>query len=158
MKIERFRIQGFKSITDITVDGLSDINVFFGLNDVGKSNIFQALDMLYGLLKSKQWFDNTPVPEEYSLEQLEQSFGQALFQAGGNNVIQIEMDLLLESTIENSPRIAHLSARLQLRHNNIINIEFGVSTSVKQDDDNPIPIADVIPRLNIISANRILIE
>ncbi len=36
MKIERFRIQGFKSITDVTVEGLSDINVFYGLNDVGK--------------------------------------------------------------------------------------------------------------------------
>lgn len=28
MRIERFQIQGFKSIADITVEGLSDINIF----------------------------------------------------------------------------------------------------------------------------------
>ena len=50
MRIERFRIQGFKSIVDLTVDGLSDINVFFGLNDVGKSNIFEALKLWQKLL------------------------------------------------------------------------------------------------------------
>lgn len=51
MRIERLQIQGFKSIADITVEGLSDINIFFGLNNVGKSNIFQALDLWYWLLQ-----------------------------------------------------------------------------------------------------------
>lgn len=54
MRIERFRIQGYKSIVDLTVDltldGLADINVFFGLNDVGKSNILEALKLWWELL------------------------------------------------------------------------------------------------------------
>ena len=45
MQIERFHIQGFKSIADVEVDRLSDVNVFYGLNDTGRSNIFQALGL-----------------------------------------------------------------------------------------------------------------
>ena len=43
MKIERFRVQNYKNLKDVTVEGLSDINVFFGQNSVGKSNTFEAL-------------------------------------------------------------------------------------------------------------------
>jgi len=103
MKIKKFRIQGFKSITDITVEGLSDINVFFGLNDVGKSNIFQALDMMFVLISRElsrlSSTDNSAIDEipfTNSVDELENSFGKFLFQAGGNNEIQIEAEVLTE--------------------------------------------------------------
>lgn len=45
MKIEQFRIKDFKSIKELVIDDLNAINVFYGLNDAGKSNIFQALQL-----------------------------------------------------------------------------------------------------------------
>ncbi len=50
MFIEYLRVQGFKSLADVELDGLAKINVFHGLNDVGKSNILEAIDLLCRLL------------------------------------------------------------------------------------------------------------
>ncbi|MDM8532096.1 AAA family ATPase [Anaerolineales bacterium HSG25] len=47
MQIDSFCIEGFKSLYNVQVKNLSDINVFYGLNDTGKSNIFQALSLWY---------------------------------------------------------------------------------------------------------------
>ena len=45
--IKRIEIKHFRSIHDIVIDGLSDINVFSGLNDVGKSNVMKALNLFF---------------------------------------------------------------------------------------------------------------
>lgn len=45
--IESIRIQGFKSLQDIELRDLAPVNVFHGANDVGKSNILQALDLFF---------------------------------------------------------------------------------------------------------------
>jgi len=52
MKIERFRVQNYKNLKDVTIEGLSDINVFFGQNNVGKSNTFEALAFALWLLNA----------------------------------------------------------------------------------------------------------
>lgn len=44
MTILRIRIKGFKSLEDITLDGLSSYSVFAGPNGAGKSNWVDALD------------------------------------------------------------------------------------------------------------------
>jgi predicted ATP-dependent endonuclease of OLD family len=50
MFIERLRVKGYKSLEDVTLADLSSINIFHGLNDVGKSNILEALDLFFQLL------------------------------------------------------------------------------------------------------------
>lgn len=50
MFIESLRVQGFKSLADVTLTDLRAVNVFHGLNDVGKSNILQAIDLFFQLL------------------------------------------------------------------------------------------------------------
>ncbi len=45
MFLESFQVQGFKSLADVTLTDLSMINVFHGLNDTGKSNLLEALDL-----------------------------------------------------------------------------------------------------------------
>lgn len=87
MRIERFHIQGFKSIADIEVEGLSDINVFYGLNDVGKSNIFQAL-ALWGRWPTER--------AEMQLERLAREFGPSLFRLGGDDKIRLTVDIVLD--------------------------------------------------------------
>lgn len=48
MKILSARIQNYRSIQDLSLDFSGRINVFVGANNVGKSNIFSALEWLVG--------------------------------------------------------------------------------------------------------------
>lgn len=91
MRLSKFRIQGFKSIDDVSVDGLSDINIFFGLNDVGKSNTFEAIELWHKLLLM-----SASVNESMSIKEFERNFGANLFQLGGRKNIEINVDLLLD--------------------------------------------------------------
>ena len=45
--IQSIEIEHFRSIYNLRVDNLSDINVFSGLNDVGKSNVIKALNLFF---------------------------------------------------------------------------------------------------------------
>jgi hypothetical protein len=87
MRITRYRIQGFKNIVDITVEGLSDINVFFGLNDVGKSNIFEALALWQRLFELQE--------SSLDVKDFERSNGANLFSLDGSGVFTVELDYVV---------------------------------------------------------------
>jgi predicted ATPase len=90
MRIERFRIQGYKSIVDLTVDGLSDINVFFGLNSVGKSNIFEALQ-LWHRFAGENTGRTSISPDKPLYSELVDKF-----QLDGNGIITIDVEFTVE--------------------------------------------------------------
>ena len=92
MRIERFRIQGFKSLADVTVEGLSDINVFFGLNDVGKSNIFEALALWQWCLTKLSQLSDVIDPQTFA-----ECFGDSVFQLAGQREIVIEVEIISNS-------------------------------------------------------------
>jgi hypothetical protein len=111
MRIERFHIQGFKSIADVEVEGLSDINVFYGLNDVGKSNIFQALALWRWALGGPSKAQSEQPEREFDLElrhrrpriipiaewkQFGEEFGSPLLRLGGNNRIWLKVEVILD--------------------------------------------------------------
>ncbi len=50
MFIEYLRITGYKSLKDVALTDLGPINVFHGHNDVGKSNVLEAIDLFLQLL------------------------------------------------------------------------------------------------------------
>jgi len=54
MKIESFIIRNFRSIKDLQLRNLDAINVFFGKNNVGKSNILRALHLAFYCLRSSE--------------------------------------------------------------------------------------------------------
>ncbi len=93
MKLVRFSIQGFKNIADIHVDDLSDINVFFGLNDVGKSNIFEALSLWRRFLAASR----SPRSEQ-PVEDFARAFGAHLFSLGGVAELGMDVDLIIDSS------------------------------------------------------------
>lgn len=105
MRITRFRIQGFKSIDDVTVDGLSDINVFFGRNDVGKSNIIEALELWHRLLSMSGSVNEIQVAQDF-----EQRFGTELFQLDGDDQIIINVDMVFEQLVLPVPNWARIDA------------------------------------------------
>lgn len=45
--IQKIEIKHFRSIYRTTIDNVSDVNVFSGLNDVGKSNVIKALNLFF---------------------------------------------------------------------------------------------------------------
>lgn len=56
MRIESFTIKNYRSIKELKIDNLMSINVFFGKNNVGKSNILRALHLAFYCLRTPQIF------------------------------------------------------------------------------------------------------
>lgn len=51
MQIERFEVKGFKNLRQsVVLDHLAGVNVIHGENNVGKSNLLQAMDLFFWLL------------------------------------------------------------------------------------------------------------
>lgn len=63
MKINRIRIQNYKSIKDINITLSDKVNVFIGENSVGKSNIFAAMEWILGPVYPS--FNNFPKEDYY---------------------------------------------------------------------------------------------
>ena len=53
MKFENIRIKNFRNFEDVTID-ISNKNIFFGLNDVGKTNFLYALRYVFDKNLRKQ--------------------------------------------------------------------------------------------------------
>ena len=85
MRIESFHIKGYKSLADVRVEGLSDINVFYGLNNVGKSNIFQALEL---------WSKFAKFPKE----NLDKELSSFKFKLGGTSSIHLSGEVVFEQS------------------------------------------------------------
>jgi len=47
MKISQVKITNFRSYKDETAIDLNDLTVFVGKNDVGKSTVFEAIDVFF---------------------------------------------------------------------------------------------------------------
>lgn len=43
--IKKIEITNFRSLTSVTLNDVADMNVVFGENDVGKSNVLRALNL-----------------------------------------------------------------------------------------------------------------
>jgi len=56
MKIEAFTIKNYRSIKELKIENLNPVNVFFGKNNVGKSNILRGLHLAFFYLKSDEMF------------------------------------------------------------------------------------------------------
>jgi len=50
MKLTRFTVQGYRSLRDVTLDGLGDFNIFYGPNGSGKSNVLDALQTFFCIM------------------------------------------------------------------------------------------------------------
>ena len=56
MKIGAFTIKNYRSIKELKIENLNPVNVFFGKNNVGKSNILRGLHLAFFCLKSDEMF------------------------------------------------------------------------------------------------------
>ena len=56
MRIEAFTIRNYRSIQELEIENLNPVNVFFGKNNVGKSNILRGLHLAFFCLKNDKIF------------------------------------------------------------------------------------------------------
>lgn len=56
MKIKSFTIKNYRSIRSLKIDNLNPINVFFGKNNVGKSNILRGLHLAFYSLRNNEMY------------------------------------------------------------------------------------------------------
>lgn len=47
MKIKELQIKRYKSLLDLSLDGIGDLTIFIGKNSSGKSNIVEALIFVF---------------------------------------------------------------------------------------------------------------
>ncbi len=52
--LTEFHVSGYKSLYDCTITDLQPINVFHGENNVGKSNVLEALDLFCRALRGQR--------------------------------------------------------------------------------------------------------
>ncbi len=63
MMLTKFQVSGYKSLYDCTISDLLPINVFHGDNNVGKSNILEALEIFFRALT--RWKGTVNVPGSF---------------------------------------------------------------------------------------------
>lgn len=170
MRITRFQIQGFKSIADVSVDNLADINVLFGLNDVGKSNIFEALALWHQLLSTSRT-PNHKIPHGDFVR----NFGAGLFSLDGPNEFSLLVQFAIDSSdLEHERIYPDISTMLGLRttHANMSSIDLisqvrvvlegnyvSLTSAARWDDGtnvelHPKDLAQSISSIHIIPAER----
>ena len=84
MKINHLRIKNFRSLKDVELDELNNLNIFVGKNSSGKSNLVEALCLFFNDfsvvggntagLNDYHWFDRrtkNPIEFEMSIEMLD---------------------------------------------------------------------------------------
>ena len=53
MRLVRFAVRGFKNlVNEVVLDELGPFEVLHGENNVGKSNLLQAIDLFFALMES----------------------------------------------------------------------------------------------------------
>ena len=95
MFIKHSSVQGFKSLADVKLADLAAVNILHGFNDVGKSNILQAIDLYLRLLPQAIRSLNEP-EDTLSLKPSDlQPHKEAIFRQPGQQEIVWQADLQL---------------------------------------------------------------
>src|SRR5580700_4450980 len=98
MIIKKFWAKGYRSLRDVTLDGLGKFNVFYGPNGSGKSNLLDALHALFSVMPLAVDTAHGPEDERISPREAGRSAGPCIqeedFFARGD--MQIELGAVIE--------------------------------------------------------------
>ena len=127
MQLKRFSVKGFKNFRqEVVLENMGDICVIHGENNVGKSNVLEAMRLLFVLF---------PIPNSNAIDNLlkQNSFNRReIFTFGLNNPIDISVTLDCE---KNTDVTLDISIPIQnddgseFRHNFNNNFQSGIQTS-----------------------------
>lgn len=54
MQIQKASIRGFRSLWDVSISDLGGVNILYGDNNCGKSNVLGALQLLFRVEKAEE--------------------------------------------------------------------------------------------------------
>jgi len=90
--IKEIEVSGYKSLKQISLKDLQKVNVFYGENNTGKSNILKAIELFFDTLKIKE---KTTVPRSTSLtDEVKQLF------YNDENEMVIALNIVLDDIIK----------------------------------------------------------
>lgn len=121
MQLLEFEVHGFKSLYDCKLTDLQSINVFHGENNVGKSNLLEAMELFFRILSL---FDEQGVSSSHSFSgsAFQKHFGLAedIFSWDGDRIITLRGRMLLDLDLhrvhleEDAHRISQLEIVLRI--------------------------------------------
>ena len=99
MRLLDFRVQGFKSLYDCHLTDLQPINVFHGENNVGKSNLLEAMELFFRIISRPPL--RAQAATEMSLSEFQQRFGcgSEIFSWDGDNTMVLHGRFQIAETL-----------------------------------------------------------
>ena len=142
MRIEHFRVQGFKNLTEpLVMDNLRAYNVIHGVNNIGKSNLLEAMSLLMQPSKTLSK-DATPLTGDSKLEI--EAWIPGLFPE-----VSIEIRKELRELIDTLPEAVEQSVTfIQYRRRKALNVQTGKWILL---DENPFTEG---PRISTLLGSR----
>ena len=69
MRLSSFKVRGFKNLTqEVVLDELGPVNVLHGPNNVGKSNVLQAMQLFFRLVRRGGSLVDVPLPDPVPID------------------------------------------------------------------------------------------
>jgi len=90
MKINKFYIDNFRSLVDFNVDGFDTTTIFYGENNAGKSNVLEALEIIF---KRKRLFQDGDFTSHIN-------FYQGIIEGFSNNFYNNIQDSIIKFFVE----------------------------------------------------------
>lgn len=145
MRIKRFAVSGFKNFTqEVVLDDMGEICVIHGENNVGKSNLLEAMQLFFKLLskrgRSEQFAEvlsslGFKLPYIFNLTQLGPIVLQAVFSLSPieikNRAGELSFKRLLRLLEPSETQLHEVSVKIKINHNQIeTDINFQLENSL----------------------------
>src|SRR5262249_37486350 len=96
MRLNSFTVEGFKNFTaPVTFGPLGDLNAVHGPNNIGKSNLIQAIDLFFGLLATGSQVSKDQFVTLDAAEHVRGYPFSEVFTAGSPTPIRLQADISL---------------------------------------------------------------
>src|SRR5437764_334619 len=96
MRLNSFTVEGYKNLTaPVTLGPLRDLNAIHGANNIGKSNLIQAIDLFFGLLAVGNQVTKDQFVTMDAAEQIPGHPFPEIFTAGSPVTIRLQAEISL---------------------------------------------------------------
>jgi len=126
MKLKKFFINNYRSLVNFKINDFDYVTVFYGLNNAGKSNILNALEMIF---RRKTKMGNTN-PENF-YEGIIENSGNDFFENNTNDInFEVEIDLSGDK-LNTTPLIERI---IKKEKKKILNIKGGIHRQLSNNN------------------------
>src|SRR5258708_6966481 len=107
MKIKSLTVTNFKSLKNVTIDNFLDVNMIYGYNNSGKSNLFKFLELLFLSTERREAIQVEGQLESNESRIVKENFWKKtilnqpfIFWQEGSRRLDITYDITIEITVD----------------------------------------------------------